>query len=175
MTRPHGSDGGVVRTSGAARSLQVTTPSDQEVRVTRVFDAPRAAVFRAFTEPALIRRWLLGPPGWSMPVCEVDLRVGGHYRYVWQGPDGEEMGMGGVFREIDPSERLVTTERFDQDWTGGETTVTTVLTERDGRTTLTLTVVYASEEARNGALKTGMAEGMGASYDRLDGVLAALG
>ena len=141
--------------------------------LTRVFAAPRRLVFDAWTKPELVRRWLLGPPGWTMPVCEIDLRVGGAYRFVWRGPDGTEMGMGGVHREITVPERIVTTQLFDQDWTGGETVGTLVLVERDGMTTVTNTVLYASREARDAALKTGMADGVAAGYARLDELLAA--
>jgi uncharacterized protein YndB with AHSA1/START domain len=155
-------------------SLSVTTPSDREILITRVFDAPRTLVFDCMTQPELVKRWLLGPPGWTMPVCEIDLRVGGRYRYVWRGPDGTEMGMGGVYREIVPPERIVQTELFDQDWTGGETVGTAVLTEKDSRTTLTLTILYSSKEARDGALSTGMTEGMSAGYDRLAELLASM-
>ncbi len=154
-------------------ALQVTTPSEREIAMTRVFDAPRELVFDAWTRPELIRRWMLGPPGWSMPVCEVDLRVGGTYRFVWRSPEGKDMGMGGVYREIMPPERIVTTEAFDEDWTGGETLNTLVLTEQGGRTTLTNTVLYSSREARDGALKTGMEQGVAASYDRLAELLAS--
>ena len=152
--------------------LQLTTPSDREIMITRVFAAPRRLVFDAYTIPALIRRWLLGPPGWTMPVCEVDLRVGGRYRYVWHGPEGVTMGMGGTFREIIAPDRLVSTESFDEDWTGGETLATVILVEKDGKTLLTQTVLYASKEAREGALATGMTEGMEAGYARLDELLA---
>jgi uncharacterized protein YndB with AHSA1/START domain len=109
-----------------------------------------------------------------MPVCDIDLKVGGRYRYVWRGPNGEDMGMGGVFREIVRPERIVTNELFDEDWTGGETLVTTVFTEDSGRTRATLTVLYASKEAREGALATGMTEGMESSYQHLDELLAAM-
>ena len=154
-------------------TLQVTTPREREVVLTRVFAAPRRLVFDAWTKPDLVRRWLLGPPGWTMPVCEIDLRVGGAYRFVWRGPDGTEMGMGGVHREITVPERIVTTQLFDQDWTGGETVGTLVLVERDGMTTVTNTVLYASREARDAALETGMADGVAAGYARLDVLLAA--
>lgn len=157
----------------AANTLQVTAPSDREIVMTRVFDAPRQLVFDAHTKPDLVRRWLLGPPGWTMPVCEIDLRVGGRFRYVWRKDDGAEMGMGGVFREIVRPERIVHTELFDQDWTGGETVSTTRFTERDDRTTLTITTLYSSKEARDGALKSGMTDGMEAGYARLDELLAA--
>src|SRR5882762_6535718 len=100
--------------------LEVTTPTDREIAMTRVFDAPRGLVFDAFTKPELVRRWLLGPSGWTMPVCEIDLRVGGRYRYVWRKPGVPDMGMGGVFREIVPAERIVATESFDDPWYEGE-------------------------------------------------------
>lgn len=147
--------------------LTLTTPADREIVMTRRFDAPLALVFDALTKPELLKRWLHGPEGWSLPVCEIDLRVGGTFRYVWRGPDGSEMGMAGVFREIAPPARMVHTELFDEDWTGGETLVTTELEEQDGRTTLTTTVVYTSRAARDGALKSGMEQGLGESYDRL--------
>ena len=155
-------------------TLKVTTPSEREIVVTRVFEAPRALVFDCMTKPELVKRWLLGPPGWTMPVCEIDFRVGGRYRYVWKGPDGTEMGMGGVYREIVPPERIVQTELFDQDWTGGETVGTALLAEHGSTTTLTITVLYASKEARDGALRTGMTEGMSAGYDRLAELLVSM-
>jgi uncharacterized protein YndB with AHSA1/START domain len=155
-------------------TLKVTTPTDREIVITRVFDAPRSLIFDCMSKPELVRRWLLGPPGYTMPVCEIDFRVGGRYRYVWRGPDGSEMGMGGVYREIVPSERIVQTELFDQDWTGGETVGTALLTELGSRTTLTITELYSSKEARDGALRTGMAEGMSAGYDRLAELLTSM-
>src|SRR4051795_5531657 len=102
-------------------TLQVSTRGDREIVMTRDFAAPRQLVFDAFTKPELVRRWLLGPPGWTMPVCEIDLRVGGAYRYVWRSEkDGSQMGMGGVFREVVPLERLVASEKFDDAWYPGE-------------------------------------------------------
>jgi uncharacterized protein YndB with AHSA1/START domain len=154
-------------------TLKVTTPTDREIVMTRVFDAPRHLVFEALTKPELLQRWLLGPPGWSMPVCEVDLRVGGAYRYVWRrDEDGTGMGMGGVFREIEPPARLVATEKFDEPWYPGEALNTNILEEQDGRTTLTAIGLYESKEARDSALKSGMEQGVAASYDRLEEVLA---
>jgi uncharacterized protein YndB with AHSA1/START domain len=155
-------------------SLQITTPSDREVAMTRVFDAPRSLVFDALTKPELIRRWLLGPPDWTMTVCEMDLRVGGEYRYVWQKDTGTVMGMGGVIREIVPPERLVMTERFDESWYPGEAVGTMVLVERDGKTTLTQTMLYESLEARDAVLASGMETGVAYSYDRLAELLASL-
>jgi uncharacterized protein YndB with AHSA1/START domain len=153
--------------------LKLSTSSDREIVMTRAFDAPSHLVFGALTKPELIKRWLLGPPGWSMPVCEVDLKVGGHYRYVWRHDnDGRDMGMGGVFREIAASKRLVQTEKFDESWYPGEALATAVLVEHKGRTTLTTTVLYESREARDGILKSGMERGVAASYDRLEELLA---
>ena len=157
-----------------SQPLEISTPSDREVVITRSFDAPRELVFDCYTRPELVRRWLLGPPGWTMPVCDIDLRVGGRYRYVWRGPTGEEMGMGGVFREVARPERIASNELFDQDWTGGETLVTTEFSERAGRTISTTTVLYVSKEAREGMLATGMTDGMEAGYRRLDELLASM-
>jgi uncharacterized protein YndB with AHSA1/START domain len=156
-------------------TLQVTTPSDREIRMTRVFDAPRRLVFDALTKPALVKQWLLGPPGWTMPVCEIDLRVGGAYRFLWRGSDGTEMSTRGVCREIVPPERFVATEKFDDPWYPGEALVTYVLVEQSGKTTLTLTVLYESREARDAVLKTPMTQGVTMSYDRLAELLASLG
>jgi len=154
-------------------NLQVTTPSDREIAMTRVFDAPRHLVFEALTRPELLQRWLLGPPGWSMPVCEVDLKVGGAYRYVWRSDDGgREFGSHGVFREVLPPERFVATEKMDG--FEGESEVTNSLVEQGGRTTLTLTMRFDSQEARDGALESGMEKGVAISYDRLDEVLASM-
>jgi uncharacterized protein YndB with AHSA1/START domain len=154
--------------------LKVTTPTDREIVMTRIFDAPRSLVFDAYTKPELLKRWLYGPDGWMLSKCEVDLKIGGKYRYVWRHTDGREMGMGGVYREIVPPERLVTTEVFDEDWTGGETLGTLSFTEQDGKTTLTQTMLYSSREARDGALRSGMEHGLAASFDRLEGMLASM-
>lgn len=154
--------------------LKVTTPSDREILITRAFDAPRSLVFDCLSKPELVTRWLLGPPGWTMPVCEIDFRVGGRFRYVWRRANGNEMGMGGVYREIVRPERIVHTELFDEDWTGGETVGTSIFTEQGARTTLTMTILYSSKEARDGALRTGMTEGMTVSYDRLEALMASL-
>ena len=105
-----------MKTPGA---LQVSTRGEREIVMTRAFAAPRTLVFDAFTKPELVKRWLLGPDGWSLPVCEIDLRVGGTYRYVWRHTNGQEMGMGGVYREIVVPERIVSTEKFDQSWYPG--------------------------------------------------------
>jgi uncharacterized protein YndB with AHSA1/START domain len=152
--------------------LQITTPSDRELAMTRVFDAPRSLVFDAWTKPELLKRWLGVRGGWTFAVCEVDLRVGGAYRYVWRGPTGTEMGMGGVFREIVRPERIVATEKFDQSWYDGDALDTTVLVEKDGKTTVTTTVLYGSKAVRDAVLKSPMEKGVAESYDQLDEVLA---
>jgi uncharacterized protein YndB with AHSA1/START domain len=152
-------------------ALKITTPTDREVAISRVVDAPRGMVFDAFTNPDLLQRWMLGPPGWSMPVCEIDLRAGGKYRYVWESAEGQRMGIGGTFREIVRPSRIVATQLFDEDWTGGETVVTTELVEQKNKTTIITTVRYASLQARDAALQTGMAQGMEAGYERLEELL----
>jgi uncharacterized protein YndB with AHSA1/START domain len=148
------------------------TPTDLELVITRVVDAPRRLVFQAWTDPRHIPQWLLGPEGWSMPVCEIDLRPGGSWRYVWRKADGAEMAMAGTVREVVPPERLVTTERWGPEWP--ETVNTVVFTETGGRTTITLTVRYPSKEARDAALGTGMKEGMEQSFARLDRLVQTL-
>jgi uncharacterized protein YndB with AHSA1/START domain len=155
-------------------NLKLTTSGDREIVMTRVFHAPPRLVFDAFTKPELVKQWLLGPPGWTMPVCEIDLKVGGKYRYVWrQDSDGSEMGMGGVYREIVPQERIVCTEVFDKAWYPGEAVGTLVLSDQGGKTTVTQTVLYQSREARDAVLKSGMERGVAASYDRLAELLAS--
>ncbi|WP_031235554.1 SRPBCC family protein [Asticcacaulis sp. AC402] len=152
--------------------LEITTPSDTELRFCRPFKAPAQLVFDAHTKPELVRRWLLGPDGWTMPVCEIDLRVGGTFRYVWKKAE-RTMGMGGTYLEIEAPNKIVHTELFDEDWTGGQTTCKLMLEEKDGRTEMTLIVAYPSKEARDGAMATGMADGMEGSYERLDSIVAA--
>lgn len=157
-------------------TFDITAYGDREIVVTRVFDAPRQLVFDAYTKPELIKRWLLGPDGWSMPVCEVDLRAGGKYRYVWKSDsDGREMGMGGVYREVLAPERIVATEAFDEAWYPGEAVGTIVLVERNGKTTLTQTIIYNSRETRDAVLKSPMQYGMAMSYDRLENFLPSVG
>jgi uncharacterized protein YndB with AHSA1/START domain len=155
-------------------TVQVTTPSEREVAVTRRFDAPRRLVFRALTTPDLLKKWMHGPNGWTLVACDVDLRPGGAFRYVWRKSNGREMAVGGVFREIDPPSRIVHTELFDEDWTGGESVVTTTLEERAGTTTMTVTMLYVSKAARDAALKTGFTSGMEEAYDTLATVLATV-
>jgi len=148
------------------------TPSDTEVEIIRVVDAPRRIVFDAWTNPKHLPKWLSGLEGWTMPVCELDLRPGGKWRYVWRKADGAEMEMTGDVREVKPPERFVTTERWGPEWP--ETVNTLVLTESNGQTTITLTLLYPSREARDRALQTGMKGGMDESFERLDTLLGTL-
>ena len=151
-------------------TLQVATPTDREIVMTRVFDAPRRLVFDAFTKPELLKRWF-GPRGWSLVVCEIDFKVGGAFRFVLRGPNGTDMGMRGVYREIAPPERSVHVESFDD--YPGESLVTTVLVEQDGKTTLTATVLYLSQEVRDAVIQSGMEHGAAESYDKLAELLAS--
>jgi uncharacterized protein YndB with AHSA1/START domain len=150
-------------------TLQVRASGDREIVMTRVFDAPRQLVYDAFTRPELLKRWF-GPRGWSLSVCEVDLRVGGGFRFILSGPDGRQMGMRGVYRELAPPDRSVHMESFDD--FPGEAQVTTVLVEQDGRTTLTATVLSPSREVRDAMIQSGMEHGAAESYDKLAELLA---
>lgn len=163
-----------------AQKAAVTLPSDREVMVTRSFNAPRALVYRAYTEPALLQRWMLGPPGWTMPVCEMDLRVGGKYRWEWRSDDGaQRFGFYGVFRELEPGVKIVYAESFDPgtvggEFPGGEALITTRFDEKDGVTTVTTLMDFGSKEARDRAMSTGMTDGMEQSYQLLDKLLPEL-
>jgi uncharacterized protein YndB with AHSA1/START domain len=159
-------------TAGAIGSTAFTTPSERELVMTRVFEAPRALVFDCWTRPEHVQSWLLGPEGWSMPVCEIDLRPGGVWHFVWRQADGTEMEMQGEYREIVPPERLVSTESWGGGWP--ETLNTLVLTEEDGKTTATLTILYPSGEAREAALGTGMTDGVSMSFDRLEAYMRGI-
>ena len=154
-------------------SLTITTPSDREIAMTRVFDAPRKLVFDAYTKPELVKRWLGVFGGWTLPVCEIDLRVGGKCRFVWRGADGQEMGMTGVYREIVVPEKIVNTETFDDPWYEGEAVNTTTFVERAGKTTLMMLVRYDSKKIRDAVLASPMETGVAASFDKLAEMLAA--
>ena len=154
-------------------ALEITTPTDLDIVMTRTFDAPRTMVWDALTKPELVKRWLGAMPGWTMPVCDIDLRVGGRYRYLWRHEKGTEMGMGGEYREVVRPERLVNTEKFDEAWYEGEAVGTIVLTEKAGRTTLSETVRYQSKAVRDGVIAGPMAEGVAKSFDKLEELLAA--
>jgi uncharacterized protein YndB with AHSA1/START domain len=155
-------------------TLKISARGDREIVMTRDLDAPRHLVWQALTRPELLKRWLGVHNGWTLAVCEIDLRVGGAYRYVWRAPDGMEMGMGGVYREIVEPERIVSTEKFDQSWYPGGAVGTMVLTERAGKTTMTTTVLYDSREAREAVLQSPMESGMAAGYNALEAVLASM-
>jgi uncharacterized protein YndB with AHSA1/START domain len=142
-----------------------TTPSDREIAMARVFEAPRSLVWDAHTRPEHVTQWMLGPEGWTMPVCEIDLRPGGEWHFVWRRSDGSELDMRGEYREVVPPERLVSTESWGEGWP--ETLNTLLLVEEDGRTTLTSTMLYPSKETRDAALETGMKDGATVSFDRL--------
>jgi len=154
-------------------TLKVETRGDREIVMTRVFDAPRELVFKALTTPELLKRWF-GPHGWTLTECEVDLRVGGAWRFLSKGPDGRTMGMRGVYREIVPPERIQYTESFDEWAEQGSALITTTLAERDGRTTLTCVSLAPSREVRDAVIRTGMEHGAAETYDRLADTLHAL-
>lgn len=163
-----------------AHQAEVTLPSEREVKVTRMFNAPRALVYRAHTEPALLKRWMLGPPGWTMPVCEMDVRPGGKYRWRWRSDDGkQEFGFFGEFREVEPGVKIVHTESFDPgsvggEHSGGEALITTRFDEKDGVTTVTTLMDFGSQESRDKAMATGMTGGMEQSFQLLDRLLLEL-
>ena len=155
--------------------MDAVTP---QLAISRVFDAPRALVYRAYTEPQLLQRWLLGPPGWSMPVCEMDVRVGGRYRWRWRNDqDGSEFGFTGTFREVQPAARLVHTEAYDpgtvgDGYPGNEAIVVVTFAEEGGVTTVTTLIDFGTKEARDAAVATGMTDGMEESYQLLDRILS---
>ena len=153
------------------KSLTITTPSDREVMLTRKFDAPATMVFDALTKPEWLKRWY-GPASWTLVVCDIDLRVGGAWRFVVRQPAGKEIGQRGVYQEIDRPNRIVNTESWE-DWDAGETLVTTVLSEHDRRTTFQCTILFPSKEVRDTVVKAGLEHGASESYDKLAQVLAS--
>ena len=153
-------------------TLQVTTPTEREVVLTRVFNAPRSLVFAASTQCELLKRWLLAP-GRSLEICEIDLQVGGAYRFVWRGPGKKDVGMHGVYREVVRPARFVRTEAWE-DWDAGESLVTTVLVEEGGKTTLTTTSLFPSQEVRDAVIKAGLKHGASESFDKLADYLASV-
>lgn len=163
------------------KPAEVSTPSDREVLVKRSFDAPVNLVWQAYTDPALMRRWLTAMPGWSMPVCEMDVRVGGRYRWRWRSDkDASEFGFAGTFREVQPPSRLVHTETYDPGTVGdvhpqSEALVSVTFTEDSGITTVTTLIDFGSKEARDAAVATGMTDGMEQSYQLLQALLSERG
>jgi uncharacterized protein YndB with AHSA1/START domain len=150
----------------------ISMPSEREVMLTRQFEAPRALVFRALTEPDLLLRWY-GQSGWQLVVCEVDLQVGGEFHFVSQRPNGKRVGQRGVYREIVAPERLVHTEWWE-DWNPGECLVTVELAERARRTVLTSTTLFPSREVRDTILESGLKRSVDELYGRLSELLPGL-
>ena len=167
-------------TNSIYSTAHVALPSDTEVRVTRDFKAPRTLVWRTHAEPELFQRWIGGYPGWSMPVCEMDVRVGGKYRWMWRADeDGTSFGFYGEYREVDAPENMVQADHYDPGSLGGEMSTSptinrTTFTEKNGVTTLVTHITYASKDARDAAVSTGMTDGMEISYRRLDTLVAEL-
>jgi uncharacterized protein YndB with AHSA1/START domain len=150
----------------------VTLPTDTTIQITREFAAPKHLVYRAYTTPELVRRWWHANRG-EMTVCEIDLRVGGTWRYVMIAQGGFEVGFHGEYREIVPDERLVSTEVYEA-IPDGQAIDTLTLTEEDGRTTMTILVEHESKEARDGHIDSGMEDGMQDAMDRLEQVAVSL-
>jgi uncharacterized protein YndB with AHSA1/START domain len=159
--------------TGKKNTLQITTPSDEEIRITRSFDAPRMMVWDAYTRPELLKRWLGAMPGWRWAECEMDVREGGRYRWAWHGPEGAELGLAGNYLEVVPGERLVSTERYDQSWYEGDAVGTVVFTESQGRTTIVTTLRYGSKQIRDSVLQSPATSGMEMGYALLDELLAS--
>ena len=157
-----------------------STPSDTQVAVTRSFDASVDLVWNSFTKPERVKRWMLGPPGWTMPVCEMDFRVGGKYQWRWRNDEeGNEFGFVGEFREIETPTKIVHTENYQPGNVGGsmgnETIVTLSFQETGGVTTVVTSIQYSSTEDRDAALASGMTDGMEMGYKRLDEILTIPG
>jgi uncharacterized protein YndB with AHSA1/START domain len=157
------------------KTLKITTPSDLEIAMTREFDAPRHLVFDAMTKSEHVRRWF-GCAESAMPVCEIDLRVGGAFRFTMRSSDGVESTLQGIYREVVRPERVVFTERFSMPgFTSDEYRVTSTFVEHGGRTTLTTTILHKTKENRDGHLNSGIEKGVAPAYDRLAEVVAAMG
>lgn len=165
--------------------LKVSTPTDTTIVMNRTFQAPRRLVWDAMTNPDLVQRWMFCPPGWSWAECDMDVRVGGKYRWAWNGPDGKlALSIWGVHREVTPPSKIVHTERMEMGPGAGECgsdggfaepwelVATLELSEAEGRTSMTMTLTFGSKEARDGALASGMEHGMEAGYQSLDAILA---
>ena len=153
--------------------MNMEAAGDREIVVTRDFDAPRALVLDAMIDPAALRQWLGGPPGWTLDLCDVEKKLGGKYRFVWTNEGGAKMGMSGVYREYDPPSRIVSTQLFDEDWTGGEVIGTVVVIETAGKTRMTNTLLYPTREVRDAVLASPMGQGMAHGYNMLEGYLAS--
>lgn len=160
------------------KPAEVSTPTDREVLVERSFDAPASMVWRAYTEPELMRQWLTAMPGWSMPVCEMTTDVGGKYRWRWRNEEnGQEFGFTGEMLEVEPNRKIAHTQIYDagnmSESMGDEPTIVTVtFNEADGITNVATSIKFASKEDRDAAMSTGMTDGMEMSYQQLDAILA---
>lgn len=167
-------------------TLQVATPTDTTILMTRTFDAPRRLVWDAMTKAELVRRWMFCPPGWSWAACEMDERVGGHFRWAWNGPDGRlALTIYGENREISPPARFVHTERMEmgpgacacgpegESGAAGAVLVTLELDEQGEVTRMKMTISCPTKEVRDAMLASGMEQGMEAGYQQLDALLAA--
>jgi uncharacterized protein YndB with AHSA1/START domain len=156
-------------------SAKVTLPTDEQILITRAFDAPRSLVWKAWTTPELVRRWWHAKRG-EMTVAEIDLREGGRWRYAMVTPDGMEVAFHGVYREVVPEERLVSTEVYEGVPNGeeGATLNTATFAEADGRTTLTILVEAPSREIRDAIIATGMEDGLQDALDLVEEVAASL-
>jgi len=155
----------------SSAKVTVETKGERELVIRRAFNASKDLVFQAHTECRHLKRWMFGPDGWSLDVCEIDLNVGGKYRWVWKKGD-IEMGAGGEYREVSRPDRIVCTEQFDDPWYQGEAVSTVTFDERDGVTTLTNTMLYVSREARDTVVQSPMEEGLSLGFDRLDALLS---
>ncbi len=151
---------------------EFSTPTPTSIRVVRTFGAPVELVWRSHTEPDLVKQWMTGPEHHSLPVCEIDFRVGGTARYVWKNPEFE-MGMTAEFKEIIDHQRIVFIELYDG-WPEGATTVTATFVQVGSTTTITVHIQYLDKAARDLAMQPGFEEGFAASYDKLERVLADL-
>ena len=161
-----------------SRKATVTLPADDQILITREFDAPKHLVFKAFTTPELVKRWWNAGRG-EMTICEIDLKVGGRWRYVMVTSDGFEVGFHGEYREIVPDERIVTTEIYEGLPDGvseeeGGTVNTASFSEADGRTTMTILVQAASKASRDAIIDSGMEAGMQDAFDLLEQVAVSL-
>ena len=156
----------------SSRTAEVTLPEDTQILIKREFDAPRELVYRAYTEPELVRRWWHANRG-EMTVCEIDLRVGGGWRFVMEAPNYGEVAFHGEYRELVPNERLVSTEVFEP-YPDSPALDTLTLTEQDGRTLLTLLVEHQTKQARDAHVESGMEDGLQDALDLLERVAVEL-
>jgi uncharacterized protein YndB with AHSA1/START domain len=159
-------------TYACAADVQVSRPSDKETAITTTFDAPRKLIFDALTRPDLLKRWY-APEGWTLAACDIDLKAGGAYRMVWRRPSGTELAMQGVYREVKASERLIRTALFEPAWSGGGQVETTVLRELAGKTSVIVTVLYESSQARDSDAASAE-HGATGSFARLAALLKTL-